>query len=59
MVGTPRLGVSRDSSDSSPLYKQLHDAEKAGTRVTLAYRQDLGSMWRCTPSEYFVTAIEP
>lgn len=47
-----------DTNEDAPLYKTLHDLEKVGLRVTLAYRQDLGSIWRCSPSEYFVTGIE-
>ena len=33
-------------------------AALAGTRVTLRYRQDLKSWWRCTPHEYFVVDVE-
>ncbi len=40
------------------IVKQLHEAEKRGERITIAYRQDLHSLFRCTPSEYFVTGIE-
>jgi hypothetical protein len=47
-----------DHSDANPIMKQLREAEKSGTRVTLKYRQDLKSWWRCTPHEYFVTAVE-
>ena len=47
-----------DDSENSPLVKLLHDAEKKGERVTLSYRQDLHSLYRCTPSEYFVTGLE-
>lgn len=47
-----------DDSDNNPLVVQLHEAEKNGTRVTLKYRQDLHSLYRCTPSEYFVTEVE-
>nr|AYM52570.1 hypothetical protein [Aetherobacter rufus] len=47
-----------DDSDKNPLVKQLHDAEKSGERITLDYRQDLHSLFRCTPSEYFVTRTE-
>ncbi len=48
-----------DSDEASPLAAELHAAEKSGKRVTVAYRQDLHSLYRCTPSEYFVTAVEP
>jgi hypothetical protein len=47
-----------DDSDDNPVVKALHDAEKKGDRVTLHYRQDLHSLYRCTPSEYFVTKVE-
>ncbi len=47
-----------DNDEGSPVVKQLHEAEKAGTRVTLSYRQDLHSLFRCTPSEYFVVKVE-
>src|SRR5262245_59454301 len=38
-----------DHSDASPVMKKLRDAERAGARVTLHYRQDLHTWWRCTP----------
>jgi hypothetical protein len=47
-----------DHSDANPIVGQLKDAERDGTRVTLHYRQDLKSWYRCTPNEYFVTSIE-
>jgi hypothetical protein len=47
-----------DPADANPIVVALHDAEKRGERVTLYYRQDLHSMYRCTPSEYFVTKVE-
>jgi hypothetical protein len=47
-----------DHSDANPIMKQLREAERANTRVTLHYRQDLKSWWRCTPHEYFVTQVE-
>ncbi len=47
-----------DRSDGNPIMVQLREAERAGTRVTLHYRQDLRSWWRCTPNEYFVTQVE-
>jgi hypothetical protein len=46
-----------DKSESHPLMKSLHEAERSGQRVTLRYRQDLKSWWRCTPHEYFVTDV--
>ncbi len=47
-----------DDADTNPLVVALHEAEKKGERVTLDYRQDKGSLFRCTPSEYFVTKVE-
>ena len=47
-----------DKSESHPLMKQLREAERTGSRVTLHYRQDLKSWWRCTPHEYFITSVE-
>lgn len=47
-----------DDSETNPLVKELHEAEKKGDKVTLHYRQDLHSLYRCTPSEYFVTKLE-
>jgi hypothetical protein len=47
-----------DHSDANPIMKQLRESERNGTRVTLHYRQDLKSWWRCTPHEYFVTLVE-
>lgn len=49
-----------DHSDGNPLVQQLQEAQRAGTRVTLAYREDHHLWWRCTPDEYlhFVTKVE-
>lgn len=47
-----------DHSDNNPVMKQLREAERSGARVTLHYRQDLKSWWRCTPHEYFITSVE-
>src|SRR5262249_20425093 len=47
-----------DDGDANPVVIALHEAEKKGDRVTLHYRQDLHSLFRCTPSEYFVTQVE-
>jgi hypothetical protein len=47
-----------DDDERNPLVQALHDAERSGARVTLAYRQDLHSLYRCTPSEYFVTGLQ-
>ena len=47
-----------DDSAKNPVVKQLHEAEKSGERITLDYRQDLHSLFRCSPSEYFVTRVE-
>jgi hypothetical protein len=45
-------------SDTNPLMKQLHDGERDGSRLTLHYRQDLRSWYRCNPNEYFITQVE-
>jgi hypothetical protein len=45
-------------SDGNPIMKQIREAERSGQRVTLHYRQDLKSWWRCTPHEYFITSVE-
>jgi hypothetical protein len=47
-----------DDGDANPIVVALHTAEKNGDRVTLDYRQDLHALFRCTPSEYFVTKVE-
>lgn len=47
-----------NDGDTNPIVVQLKEAERAGTRVTLDFRQDLKPWWRCNPSEYFVTAVE-
>jgi hypothetical protein len=47
-----------DHSDKNPMMQQIREAERSGARVTLHYRQDLKSWWRCTPHEYFVTQVE-
>lgn len=47
-----------DKRDSNPVVQQLRKAERDGSRVTLRYRQDLKSWWRCQPNEYFVTQVE-
>ena len=47
-----------DDTETNPVVVALHEAEKKGERVTLHYRQDLHSLYRCTPSEYFVTKVE-
>jgi hypothetical protein len=47
-----------DDAETNAVVVGLHDAEKKGEKVTLHYRQDLHSMFRCTPSEYFVVKVE-
>jgi hypothetical protein len=47
-----------DDAETNPIVKDLQAAEKNGNKVTLHYRQDLHSLYRCTPSEYFVTKVE-
>ena len=37
---------------------EMHEAEKSGARITLQYRQDLHALFRCTPSEFFITGID-
>lgn len=45
-------------SDADPILKQLREVERSNARVTLRYRQDLKSWWRCNPNEYFITGVE-
>jgi hypothetical protein len=47
-----------DDKPTSPIVVALKAAEKTGDRVTIDYRQDLHSLFRCTPSEYFATKVE-
>lgn len=47
-----------DNSDKSPLVQQLYAAARDGSKVTIQYRQDRKSLYRCTPSEYFATGLE-
>jgi hypothetical protein len=47
-----------DDDDKNPLVVALKQAERDGNRITLNYRQDLHSLFRCTPSEYFITGVE-
>ena len=47
-----------DDSDKNPIVEAVKEAERTGSRVTLGYRQDLHSLFRCTPSEYFLTGVE-
>jgi hypothetical protein len=47
-----------DERPDAPIMKGLHEAERAGERVTLQYRQDKKALFRCTPNEYFVIGIE-
>ena len=46
-----------DDSDKNPVVQQMKEAERSGSRVTLEYRQDLHSLFRCTPSEFFITGV--
>jgi hypothetical protein len=48
-----------DDSPTNAVVVALKNAEKKGERVTIDYRQDLHSLFRCTPSEYFATKVEP
>ena len=52
------FSIDGADDEKNPLVGALKDAEKSGGRVTLNYRQDLHSLFRCTPSEYFVTGVE-
>ena len=52
------FSVDGDDNDQNPLMVALKGAERSSEKVTLAYRQDLHSLYRCTPSEYFITGIE-
>ena len=52
------FSVDGEDNDQNPLMVNLKAAERAGDRVTRTYRQDLHSLFRCTPSEYFITGIE-
>ncbi len=52
------FSIDGEDSDKNPLVATLKDAEKSGERVTLNYRQDLHSLFRCSPSEYFVGSLE-
>jgi hypothetical protein len=47
-----------DDAESNPVVHDLKEAERAGSRVTLDYRQDRKLWWRCNPSENFITAVE-
>lgn len=47
-----------DNSDKNPLVQQLYTAAREGSKVTIQYRQDHKSLYRCTPSEYFATGLE-
>jgi hypothetical protein len=57
-VETWEFSVDGDDSTKNPVVRQLYEAEKDGSRITLDYRQDLHSLFRCTPSEYFVVKTE-
>jgi hypothetical protein len=47
-----------DPAETNPIVRDLKEAERGGTRVTLDYRQDRKLWWRCNPSESFITAVE-
>ncbi len=55
---TWEFSIDGADDDANPLVASVKAAEKTGERVTLSYRQDLHSLYRCTPSEYFVTNVE-
>ena len=52
------FSIDGEDDEKNPTAVALKQAEKTGERVTLAYRQDLHSLFRCSPSEYFVTTVE-
>ncbi len=52
------FSIEGADDETNPLVVNLKLAEKSGERVTLTYRQDLHSLFRCTPSEYFVNNLE-
>ena len=52
------FSIDGDDDEKNPVAVGLKTAEKSGERVTLNYRQDLHSLFRCSPSEYFVTTLE-
>ncbi len=52
------FSIEGADDEKNPLVGGLRLAEKSGERVTLTYRQDLHSLFRCTPSEYFVNGLE-
>ncbi len=52
------FSIDGSDDETNPLVINLKEAEKSGARITLNYRQDLHSLFRCTPSEYFVNSLE-
>ena len=58
LAETWEFSIDGDDDEKNPLVVNLKAAEKSSERVTLNYRQDLHSLFRCTPSEYFVTGLE-
>ncbi|MBS1153685.1 MAG: hypothetical protein H6Q89_5383 [Myxococcaceae bacterium] len=52
------FSIDGADDEKNPLVVNLKEAERSGARVTLNYRQDLHSLFRCTPSEYFVGSLE-
>ena len=46
-----------DDDEDNPMVVTLHEAERAGTRVTLKYRQDKPLWWTCNPIEYKVLDV--
>jgi hypothetical protein len=59
ITATPEVWTfSTDKShESDDVVKKLHESARTAKPVTLKYRQDLKSWWRCTPHEYFVTEV--
>jgi hypothetical protein len=46
-----------ETGEKAPIVQKLHTAARSGQKVTIQYRQDLKSWWRCTPHEYFATDV--
>jgi hypothetical protein len=47
-----------DDSPTSPVVVALKAAEKKQATVTVDYRQDVGALFRCSETEYFVTKVD-
>ena len=47
-----------DERPDGPVMKALEAAERSAKPVTLRCRQDKGTWWACSTTEYYVTAVE-